>query len=90
METAQDQAPTPSAKRERRKLTVQPLDIIHCDGALLRLDTLSQLSGDSESTLYREAKKGTLRLKRYGERYTRVLAEDARAYLQNRLSGASA
>lgn len=89
MEATSDLAPNSAAKRERRKLTVQPLDIIHCDGALLRLDTLSQLSGDSESTLYREAKKGTLRLKRYGDRYTRVLAEDARAYLRSRLGGAA-
>lgn len=66
----------------------QPADIIHVDGALLKLDTLAKLSGLTVSTLYRAAKKGDLVLSKRGTRCTRVKSEDARAYLQRLAGGA--
>lgn len=65
-----------------RKTAAQPLNVIEVQGAQLRLSTLVALSGNSMSTLYRDAKAGRLRLVKRGQRCTRVTAEDARAYLQ--------
>ena len=67
----------------------QPTDVINVPGALLKLDTLAKLSGESIATLYRAVKRGDLVLTKRGARCTRVTSENARAYLQ-RLAGAEA
>jgi hypothetical protein len=60
---------------------VQPVDVINVPGALLKIETLAQLSGESVSSLYRAAKKGELTFTKKGARCTRVSSENARAYL---------
>lgn len=70
-----------STKPSRRKPT-QPLNIIDVVGAMLMLTTLATLSGQSVSTLYRDAKAGRLKLTKRGTRCTRVTSEDARAYME--------
>lgn len=59
----------------------QPLETVLIPGALLKLETLAQLAGESVSTLYRAAKRGDLVLSRRGARCTRVTSEHARQYL---------
>lgn len=60
----------------------QPTQIIQVDGALLTLDTLSELSGRARTTLLRDEKAGLLKITRVSTRCSRVTAEHARAYLQ--------
>lgn len=67
----------------------QPADVINIPGALLKLDTLARLSGESIATLYRAAKRGDLVLTKRGARCTRVTSENARAYLVRLARGAS-
>lgn len=67
----------------------QPLDVINVPGALLKLDTLAKLSGESIATLYRAAQRGDLVLSKRGTRCTRVTSENARAYLARRIGGAA-
>jgi hypothetical protein len=81
--------PTGGARSVPRRGLEQPLDIIHVDGALLKLETLATLSGRVVSSLYLDARQGKLVLTKNGSRCTRVRAEDARAYLA-KLAGASA
>ena len=59
----------------------QPLDVINVPGALLKLQTLAAISGQSIPTLYRAAAAGKLALVKRGARCTRVTSEGARAYL---------
>lgn len=80
-------APSKSAGRTRRTPT-QPLDVINVPGALLKLSTLAQISGQSLSTLYRAAAAGELVLIKRGARCTRVTSEAARAYLAELGQGA--
>lgn len=77
-----------SKKPPRRKPT-QPLTIIDVAGAMLTLTTLATISGQSISSLYRDAKAGRLKLRKRGTRCTRVTSEDARAYLESLNRGAS-
>jgi hypothetical protein len=67
----------------------QPADVLNVPGALLKLETLSRLSGDSIATLYRAAKRGDLVLTKWSVRNTRVTSENARAYLARRVGGAA-
>jgi len=67
----------------------QPADVVNVPGALLKLDTLAKLSGESIATLYRAAKRGELVLSKRGARCTRVTSENARAYLARLAGGAS-
>lgn len=67
----------------------QPADVINVPGALLKLDTLARLSGESIATLYRAAKRGDLVLSKRGARCTRVTSENARAYLARVAGGAA-
>ena len=62
----------------------QPLTVLSIDGALLRLDTLCAIAGESKATLYRAAAAGKLKLVKNGSRYTRIRSQDARAYLESR------
>lgn len=81
---APDQTATgrPSAQAPRtRRTPSQPLDVINVPGALLKLSTLAQISGQSLSTLYRAAAARELVLIKRGARCTRVTSEAARAYL---------
>ncbi len=93
MTTAQDlqfhraSSAPPTPGRYRR--IEQPTDVINLPGALLKLETLAQLSGLTVSTLYRAAKRGDLILSRRGTRCTRVTSENARAYLAS-LAGSDA
>lgn len=75
-----------SRNRASYKRIDQPADVINVPGALLKLDTLARLSGESLATLYRAAKRGDLVLTKRGVRCTRVTSENARAYLA-RLAG---
>lgn len=92
-----DALPTQPAKavvgplRQRRpyQRVDQPADVINVPGALLKLDTLARLSGESLASLYRAAKRGELVLTKRGARCTRVTSENARAYL-SRLAGGKA
>ena len=65
----------------KRNAPRQPLDVINVPGALLKLTTLAQISGQSLSTLYRANKAEQLVLVKNGKRCTRVTAESAQAYL---------
>lgn len=73
----------------RRPGVEQSLAVINVPGAMLKLETLAQISGRSVGSLYLDAKRGSLELTKLGTRCTRVTSENARAYLA-RLSGASA
>lgn len=93
MTTAQDlqsrQADGASPAPGRYRRIEQPTDVINVPGALLKLETLAQLSGLTVSTLYRAAARGDLVLSRRGTRCTRVTSENARAYLAH-LAGSDA
>lgn len=67
----------------------QSLDVINVAGAMLKLETLAQISGRSVGTLYLDARRGSLQLTKLGARCTRVTSENARAYLA-RLAGGAA
>ena len=73
----------------KRNATMQPLDVINVPGALLKLTTLAQISGQSLSTLYRANKAAQLVLVKNGRRCTRVTSESARAYLATLGRGAA-
>ncbi|MFG6428413.1 hypothetical protein [Roseateles sp. LYH14W] len=73
------------AKRKYTRVG-QPTDVINIPGALLKLETLAKLSGESIATLYRAVKRGDLVVSKRGARCTRVTSENAKAYLQ-RLAG---
>lgn len=75
-----DGTPDRGVTRNRRTPS-QPLDVINVPGALLKLSTLAQISGQSLSTLYRAAAARELVLIKRGARCTRVTSEAARAYL---------
>lgn len=75
------------ARSVPRRGLEQPLEIIHVDGALLKLETLAALSGRVVSSLYHDARQGKLVLTKNGTRCTRVLAQDARAYLASIAKG---
>ena len=85
--TGQDSAPeaqaAPAALAKKSFRTpAQPLEAINVPGALLKLKTLTAISGLSISTLYRAAGSGQLTLVKKGARCTRVTSESARAYLE--------
>lgn len=85
---------TPTSRRaapiaSRRATPPQPLDVINVPGALLRLETLSAISGRSVNVLFRDAspERGLLVLTKVGTRCTRVTSENARAYLARLAQG---
>ncbi|MBO9685659.1 MAG: hypothetical protein J7598_03520 [Mitsuaria chitosanitabida] len=82
-------ATVPAAQGRRTRRVEQPIDIINVPGALLKISTLTQLSGRSASSLYRDEKAGLLTVTRHGVRCARVSSENARAYLA-RLAGGEA
>jgi hypothetical protein len=78
-----------SAPNRLRRTPQQPLSVIEVDGALLRLETVSAISGRSFASLHRDEKAGLLKMTRNGARCTRVRSEDARAYLHALARGAA-
>ncbi len=64
-----------------RRLHIQPAEAIQDPDALLNLRTASALTGLSESSLYRRATAGELKLIRLGARCTRVRAGELRRFL---------
>lgn len=64
----------------------QPLEVVHVDGALLRLTTVAAVAGQSLPTIYHAARAGKLTLTKVGQRSTRVRSEHLREYL-DALSG---
>lgn len=87
--TPAEAAAAPLRHRATYQRVHQPADVINVPGALLKLDTLARLSGESIATLYRAAKRGDLVLTKRGARCTRVTSENARAYLTRLARGAS-
>lgn len=73
----------------KRRAAPQPLDVINIPGALLKLETLCAIAGESKATLYRAAKAGQLQLVKNGARCTRVTTEHARSYLELRARAAA-
>ena len=69
------------ARKRRRCINRQPLDLLNVDGALLHIQTLEALSGRSRSSLYRDAAQGLLTLVKVGARCTRVRSAEARRYI---------
>ena len=69
-------------RKPSRRTPPQPMAAIEVPGALLKLSTLAAISGQSLSTLYRDAKGGRLKLVKRGTRCTRVAAEEAQSYLR--------
>lgn len=68
----------------------QSLDVLNIPGAMLKLETLAQISGRSKGTLYFDAKQGRLKLTKLGVRCTRVTSEEAKAYLSRLACGGDA
>lgn len=79
----------PQPEKGKYRPIEQPAEVINVPGALLKLDTLAKLSGESIATLYRAVKRGDLVLTKRGARCTRVTSENARAYLA-RVAGGQA
>lgn len=79
----------PAAVVTKYRRIEQPADVINVPGALLKLETLAQLSGESITSLYRAVKRGDLVLSKRGIRCTRVTSENARAYLAKLAGGAA-
>ena len=69
---------TPSRGQGRNP---QSLAVLELPDALLRLETLSEVSGLSVPTLYRKAAAGELELIKIGKRCTRVRSSAARAFI---------
>ena len=74
---------------ERKNHATQPLNVIDIDDALLKLSTLSAISGRARATMDRDVRAGLLSVTKIGQRCTRVKSQEARAYLQ-RLAKAAA
>jgi hypothetical protein len=87
--TAKAVAAHPRPRRAYQRVD-QPADVINVPGALLRIETLARLSGQSRATLYRAAQRGELVLTKRGARCTRVTSENARAYLARAAAGGAA
>jgi len=73
--------PEPITSAPVRRQNPQPLAAATDPDALLNMRTASALSGLSESSLYRAAKDGRLKLLRLSARCTRVRAGELRRFL---------
>jgi len=78
--TAGDVEARPERKRVRCTKAQSPA-VLNLDGALLHMQTMVQVSGQSLATLYRAAAESRLELIRVGKRCTRVRSEEARRYI---------
>ena len=67
--------------RRTRRTAPQPLSILEIPDALLNGQTVSTVTGMSQSSLYRMAKRGELVPVRRGNRCTRWRAADVKAWL---------
>lgn len=65
-----------------RKTSTQPLHAAQIADALLKLQTLQDLSGMGRTSLYARIKAGELQVVRLGSRCTRVRASEAQRFLQ--------
>ncbi len=65
----------------KRLTTSQPLQAAELDDALLTLRTASATAGLSQSTLYRLAADGRLKLTKIGARCTRIRASELRRFM---------
>jgi prophage regulatory protein len=71
----------PETDKPRR--TRQPLHAAQIADALLKLQTLQELSGLGKTSLYARIKAGELSVVRLGRRCTRVRASEAQRFLQS-------
>ena len=67
--------------RRVRRTAPQPLSILEIPDALLTVETVSTVTGMSQSSLYRMAKSGELVPVRRGNRCTRYKAAHVKAWL---------
>ena len=65
-----------------RKTAIQPLHAAQIADALLKLQTVRDLSGLGKTSLYARIKAGELEVVRLGSRCTRVRASEAQRFLQ--------
>jgi len=65
-----------------RKISTQPLHAAQIADALLKLQTLQDLSGMGRTSLYARIKAGELAVVRIGKRCTRVRADEAQRFLR--------
>lgn len=73
--------PEPITTAPTRRLPIQPVEAFADPDALLNLRSASALAGLSESSLYRAAAAGRLKLLRLSARCTRVRAGELRRFL---------
>lgn len=72
---------TTTQTQRPRCTTHQPLEVAALDDALLTLRTVSATAGLSQSTLYRLAADGRLKLTKIGARCTRIRASELRRFM---------
>ena len=65
-----------------RKISTQPLQAVQFADALIKLQTLQDLSGLGRTTLYAKEKAGELELIRIGKRCTRCTGKEAQRFLR--------
>jgi prophage regulatory protein len=70
--------------RPRKPGAVQPVALIAVDGALLKMTTVSTVTGRCPASIYRDVKAGTFpQPVKMGARCTRWRADDVRAWLNS-------
>lgn len=74
--------PTPITEAQRHRCTnPQPLHVAELNDALLTLKTASATSGLSQSTLYRLAAEGRLKMVKLGNRCTRIRVSELKRFM---------
>lgn len=79
MENAQTSTPTQAPRH--RSTNPQPLAVTDLNDALLTLKTASATAGLSQSTLYRLASQGRLKMVKLGNRCTRIRVSELKRFM---------
>lgn len=73
--------PKTQAQTARQARHPQPLHVSQLDEALLTLKTASATAGLSQSTLYRLASQGRLKMVKLGNRCTRIRVSELKRFM---------
>ena len=75
-------SPDTGLKKKIRTAAPQPTNILHVEGALLKLETVRALTGRGRTSIYRDVKAGTFPSPvKFGDRCTRWRADDIRQWI---------
>lgn len=72
----------PVATSTKQPRAEQSLDVLQLQDALLRMQTVTQATGLSVTTIYRKVAAGELPMVKMGKRCIRFRAADVRAFIQ--------